>query len=94
MTLNLLAFYLSFPYIYGGGESEKEGGKSHGGSLYSFLAENFWSFVNHYKVKKWWFYMSEFFKLSDLLGFPERKDDDGSFKKLAARVMFLLKYVW
>ena len=23
-------------YIYGGGESEKEGGKSHGGSLYSF----------------------------------------------------------
>ena len=23
-------------YIYGGGEPEKEGGKSHGGSLYSF----------------------------------------------------------
>ena len=39
-------------YIYGGGESEKEGGKSHGGSLYSFLVENCWSFVNHYKVKK------------------------------------------
>ena len=35
-----------------GGESEKEGGKSHGGSLYSFLVENCWSFVNHYKVKK------------------------------------------
>ena len=48
MALNLLAFYLSFPYIYGGGESEKEGG----GSLYSFLVENWWSFVNHYKVKK------------------------------------------
>ena len=36
----------------GGGKSEKEGGKSHGGSLYSFFVENFWSFVNHYKVKK------------------------------------------
>ena len=44
------------------------------------------------------FTISEFFKLSDLLGFPERKDDDASFQKLAccklaARVMFLLKYV-
>ena len=38
--------------LYGGGKSEKEGGKSHGGGLYSFLVENFWSFVNHYKVKK------------------------------------------
>ena len=42
--------------------------------------------------------ISEFFKLLDLLGFPERKDDDASFQKLAccklaARVMFFLKYV-
>ena len=27
MALKLLAFYLIFPYIYRGGESEKEGGQ-------------------------------------------------------------------
>ena len=27
MALNLFAFYLIFPYIYGGGASEKEGGQ-------------------------------------------------------------------
>ena len=53
MALNLSAFYLSFPFYYMGVESlKRRDGKSHGGSLYSFLVENFWSFVNHYKIKK------------------------------------------
>ena len=50
--VGILSKFSIYIYIYGGGESEKEGGKSHGGSLYSFLVENCWSFVNHYKVKK------------------------------------------
>ena len=73
MALNLLAFYLSFPYIYGGGESEKDGGKSHGGSLYSFLVENCWSFVNHYKVKKWWFYNLWIFQIVGSVGISRKK---------------------
>ena len=73
MALNLLAFYLSFPYIYGGGESEKEGGKSPGGSLYSFLVENCWSFVSHYKVKKWWFYDLWIFQIVGSVGISRKK---------------------